>query len=222
MTDEAQGYEVGITADRNNPGLRKIKSNGQQESYLVLSAEERAKGFVMPVRECYRHIKCRTDTRMSQAIAETYARNPKFYGGTFCCSCGKHFPLLDEEGKRAFVWLDRMGGPGVNAFVGENPEDLERRREEELQKYQEIMANTVAAWPEARRNDALIMYCIYVKPADYPDKIVTRKFIVTDKAEPADHLVHDTVEQARQALPAGLYRIPRNTRDEPQILETWI
>jgi hypothetical protein len=41
---------------------------------------------------------CGSDTTMGQAIAETYARDPGFYGGTFCCHCGKHLPL--EE----FVW----------------------------------------------------------------------------------------------------------------------
>src|SRR6185312_13361363 len=33
----------------------KLRANGQQESYVVLSAEERAKGFVKPVRQSYRH-----------------------------------------------------------------------------------------------------------------------------------------------------------------------
>lgn len=36
---------------------------------------------------------CGTLTKMSSSIAETYARNPKFYSGTFCCGCGKHFPV---------------------------------------------------------------------------------------------------------------------------------
>lgn len=43
---------------------------------------------------------CHAITTMGDALAETYARNPKFYGGTFCCGCGTHFPL--EE----FVWYD--------------------------------------------------------------------------------------------------------------------
>lgn len=77
-----------------------LKSNGQQKDYIILSAEERAKGFVRPVRRSYIHNVCGSDTRMSQEIAETYARDPKFYSGTFCCACGKHFPL-DQ-----FVWKD--------------------------------------------------------------------------------------------------------------------
>lgn len=72
--------------------------DGQQKDYLVLSEEERAKGFVRPVRTQYTHEKCGGNTSMPLEIAETYARNPSFYSGTFCYHCGTHFPL--EE----FVW----------------------------------------------------------------------------------------------------------------------
>lgn len=41
---------------------------------------------------------CGTDTTMNLALAETYARDPHFYGGTFCCRCGKHFNV------NQFVW----------------------------------------------------------------------------------------------------------------------
>jgi hypothetical protein len=38
---------------------------------------------------------------MSQTLAETYARQPDFYSGTFCVCCGSHFPVgADGE----FVW----------------------------------------------------------------------------------------------------------------------
>lgn len=66
---------------------------GQQKGYVVLSEEERAKGFVRPVRQSYIHNKCGGLTKMALSIAETYARDPKFYNGTFCCYCGTHFPL---------------------------------------------------------------------------------------------------------------------------------
>jgi hypothetical protein len=79
---------------------------GQQKAYVVLSDEERAKGFVRPVRRSYVHNTCGTPTTMGQAIAETYARNPKFYSGTFCCNCGEHFPLSE------FVWA------GTKEIVG--------------------------------------------------------------------------------------------------------
>lgn len=74
---------------------------GQQKGYVVLSEEERAKGFIRPVRRSYVHDKCGVVTTMGLALAETYARDPHFYSGTFCCGCGTHFPV-GENGE--FVW----------------------------------------------------------------------------------------------------------------------
>lgn len=78
---------------------------GQHDDYIVLTAEERAKGFVRPVRDSYIHEKCGSLTRMGRALSETYARDPKFYTATFCCRCNAHFPV-GEHGE--FVW-DREG-----------------------------------------------------------------------------------------------------------------
>jgi hypothetical protein len=66
---------------------------GQQKGYIVLTTEERSKGFVKPVRGSYIHKVCGSLTKMGNALAETYARNPWFYSGTFCCACGAHFDL---------------------------------------------------------------------------------------------------------------------------------
>ena len=77
---------------------RAIQPSGMQKDYVVLSTEERSKGFVRPVRRTYRHKTCNSTTSMGTALAETYARDPKFYDGTFCVLCGTHFPL-DQ-----FVW----------------------------------------------------------------------------------------------------------------------
>lgn len=44
---------------------------------------------------------CGVVTTMGQAIAETYARQPGFYGSTFCCGCGKYLPV-GAAGE--FVW----------------------------------------------------------------------------------------------------------------------
>lgn len=97
-----------LTTDRAHPCLREIRPDGQQETYLVLSAEERAKGFVRPVRRSYVHAKCGTKTTMGQELAETYARDPKFYGATFCCgsTCRTHYPVGE------FTW------DGTAAIVG--------------------------------------------------------------------------------------------------------
>ena len=99
------------------PDHLEILPNGQQKGYIVLSEEERRKGFVRPVRRSYVHVGkppdgekfeypirkawppgCAKRTTMSIALAETYARDPGFYGGTFCCNCAAHFPL------NQFVW----------------------------------------------------------------------------------------------------------------------
>lgn len=83
-----------VPADRSHT---EIRADGQQKGYVVLSAEERAKGFVKPVRRSYVHHKCRVQTTMGASLAETYARDPNFYSGTFCCGCGTHFPLIQFE-----------------------------------------------------------------------------------------------------------------------------
>jgi hypothetical protein len=141
---------------------KELKGNGQQVDYIVLSEEERRKGFVRPVRKSYRHVGlaaprfplrdltpeeherykecgygkyeeypadsegccgmfwtkknldkigkgCGVVTTMSAALAETYARDPHFYSGTFCFGCGSHFPV-GENGE--FVW------EGTNERVG--------------------------------------------------------------------------------------------------------
>lgn len=136
---------MSLTTDPQDPRLGKYNPDrkGQDEAYLVLSAEERAKGFVRQVRTSYVHkgqrpkyptreltadeherydqygyvlyesypadgsagcvgrfwtkeqlnSGCGITTTMGLALAETYARDPKFYGATYCCGCGAHFPV---------------------------------------------------------------------------------------------------------------------------------
>lgn len=161
---------MSLTINPNDENLLKTKENGQQQSYLVASKEERQKGFIRPYRDTYIHVGkpiertasgaidgrlikiedndyphhemytretgyggylkypkerhplvgrylkqeevdaiigrklhvggCGVSTKMDREIAETYARNPRFYRGTFCVGCKKHLPV--EE----FVWED--------------------------------------------------------------------------------------------------------------------
>ena len=161
-----------LTDDPKDPRLRRGVDNEetpQSEVYLILSEEERAKGFVRPVRGSYLHVGrrytdyeirqitaeekirlkkenkkeysvviyhvkdedghfiggtyiteeelkqlqekghiggCGTVTTMSLPLAETYARNPSFYGATYCCGCRKHLPVGE------FVW------EGTDEIVG--------------------------------------------------------------------------------------------------------
>jgi len=91
---------MSITDDPTDPRLTRgvdKEKTGQAEAYLILSDEERAKGFVRPVRDTYRHKTCGTTTSMGQLIAETYARDPKFYGATYCVNCCKHLAVSEFE-----------------------------------------------------------------------------------------------------------------------------
>lgn len=80
---------------------RQIMHSGMQKAYVVLSEAERAKGFVRPVRKSYKHLNCGGVTTMGDALAETYARRPDFYSGTFCSHCKVHRPV-GANGE--FVW----------------------------------------------------------------------------------------------------------------------
>lgn len=157
---------MGVTDDRDDPRLKNVGPDGMQEAYLVLSDEERKKGFVRPLRRSYIHVGraicgkqndelyqrrlldddlpsedvvaygcsalpghedecaswmpltrkqlhqhgesgmidgCGVETTMGLALCETYARDPKFYGGTYCVRCKTH-PRVGEYGE--FVWAE--------------------------------------------------------------------------------------------------------------------
>lgn len=85
---------------------------GMQKDYVVLSKEERAKGYVRPVRDAYTHVACGTSTRIGKSIAETYARDPNFYSGTYCWYCRTHFDLKNKIGEFNFRWDADGSGVG--------------------------------------------------------------------------------------------------------------
>lgn len=120
-------------------------ADGQHADHWILSAEERAKGFVRPVRTSYTHTGerpkhptrrltdeefesydglgyiafekypegeaatgrfwtaeqlrggCGTTTTMPLPIAETYAREPGFYGSTYCAGCREYRPVAEFQ-----------------------------------------------------------------------------------------------------------------------------
>ncbi len=146
-----------LTTDPKDPRLTHYtgpeKPGPQADVYLVLGPEERARGFVRPVRQTYRHVgpegprhplrdltedehsqydkfgyvkfepwdegysnvmgyfwtqaqldavgkACQQETWMGLDLAETYARDPRFYGATYCTMCQAHFQVAE------FVWED--------------------------------------------------------------------------------------------------------------------
>jgi hypothetical protein len=94
---------MALTTDPNDPRLGHgidTERGPQNEVYLVLSAEERKRGWVRPLRQSYTHsvtgggkLPCRVSTRMGLALSETYAKDPLFYGATYCVGCGLHLPV---------------------------------------------------------------------------------------------------------------------------------
>lgn len=100
-----------LTTDPFDPRLTHGEDTNpvpQAPAYLVLSQEELDKGFVRPVRKSYWHSKCGVVTTMSLPLAQTYARNPKFYGGTYCVGCRMHL-AVGEQGD--FYWADEHACP---------------------------------------------------------------------------------------------------------------
>lgn len=96
-----------------DPGLENASApkpidpvTGQHGAYFVLSEEERKNGWLRPYRDSYIHNKCGALTKMGRALAETYAKNPHFYGATFCTGCRNHFSVSE------FTWdgiKDKVG-----------------------------------------------------------------------------------------------------------------
>jgi hypothetical protein len=153
---------MSLTTDPNHPDLGHggdDKPVPQNKVYLVLSEEERAKGFTRPFRDAYVHVgrhfvgqtrdltdeetarfnhpedenpfvlvemhpdgkerwwskkdyeqigkgACGTVTTMGRELSETYARDPKFYGATYCCTCRMHLPVAE------FRWYEMDGSRG--------------------------------------------------------------------------------------------------------------
>lgn len=116
---------MGLTTDPKDPRLTHGADSPeagpvpQADVYLVLSEEERAKGFVRPVRLSYWHTECGQITTMNRAIAETYARNPGYYGATYCSICCQHRPV-GKDGE--FHWVDPANperqSPSMDPKVG--------------------------------------------------------------------------------------------------------
>ncbi len=141
---------MSLTTDPTDPRLGHgvdTTPTPQHAVYLVLSEEERKKGFVRPFRNRYIHVGkrprypladltpeeheryadagyvkfekypedsgkigrywtrqqldakgCGSETVMGDALSETYARTPTFYGATYCIGCQMHLPVAE------FVW----------------------------------------------------------------------------------------------------------------------
>ena len=96
---------MSLTTDPNHPAIQRGPLDGETEPreqnkvYLVLPPEDLRKGYVKPLRQSYKHSTCSGETRMGYELSATYARDPWFYGLTYCVHCRVHRPLTE------FRWL---------------------------------------------------------------------------------------------------------------------
>ena len=99
---------MSTTNDPNDPRLRNIGPDGMQESYLVLSEEERARGFVRPVRRSYRHVGITNDLARTEALKLAGSRFEQRRFAVFgrdglpCYHCDT--PILKAEMARRIYW----------------------------------------------------------------------------------------------------------------------
>lgn len=71
--------------------------------------------------------------------------------------------------------------------------------------------------------DDLTIWTIYDRPADFPEGFVVRPWTVTrGGVVPGGAYVAPSLEDARAAVPAGLFRMDRAPDDDARIVETWL
>ncbi len=72
--------------------------------------------------------------------------------------------------------------------------------------------------------DDLTMHTIYKDPADYPSKVVIRKFIVKSGQIYAteDIVICNSIDEARDKVSKGKICLVRGENDHPSVIETWL
>lgn len=74
--------------------------------------------------------------------------------------------------------------------------------------------------------ERLDIFAIYESPSDYTGKFVVRGWAVNaDGSVRPDRFplaVVDTLDLARESVPADLVRVERSPSDDPCIVETWV
>lgn len=73
--------------------------------------------------------------------------------------------------------------------------------------------------------DVLCGWTIYFHPLDFPEHYAVRMWFVGDEQIIYWHpfaIVCNTLEEAREQVPAGAIKVPREPGDDVVILETWL
>jgi len=73
-------------------------------------------------------------------------------------------------------------------------------------------------------DDGLEMWTVYDHPLDYPESFVARKIVIGASMTTLTHemFTADTLDELRELLPPGLYRVHRFEQDDPMIVEVWL
>lgn len=72
-------------------------------------------------------------------------------------------------------------------------------------------------------SEPLSIWTVYSMPNGQLTKIMAKRWLVTTVPTATDEVVEaDSLEELREKLPAGLYRMPRDPDDDPTIVETWM
>jgi hypothetical protein len=78
---------------------------------------------------------------------------------------------------------------------------------------------------EAAKRGRLTIWTVYERPRDYPCGFIVRAFEISSTGpQPTGHVIKCLdLEPIREKLQrAGLTRLMRDEKDEPQIVESWI
>ena len=69
----------------------------------------------------------------------------------------------------------------------------------------------------------LSVWTVYDNPLDFPGLFVARKSVTHKGAVLHTHevLTASTLQELRELIPPGLFCMPRDPSDEPQIVECW-
>lgn len=75
------------------------------------------------------------------------------------------------------------------------------------------------------REDILTIWTVYQNHPSAPGKFVVRAYDVLPGGKATARIeafIRDSLDEARAAVPAGLYWMNRNPVDDPTIVETWL
>lgn len=71
--------------------------------------------------------------------------------------------------------------------------------------------------------DAVRMFAVYERPADYPSGWVVREWLLgAGEAQPGDARRADSLEDAHRLLPRDVTRVDWPGEPDPHIVETWL